>query len=200
MPLDRLTAEDRLMLGASATWPQEIGVLAILDGRGLLDAAGRLRIDAVRDAIRRRLHLVPRFRQVVHVPRRGLGGPLWVDAPAFDLRDHVRALPVAAPGGEAELLCATERLRRRRLDPSRPLWELWRRRVGGPQQGNLIAQMVVPLPLGEPDPGRRLRRVAAATAERKAWSHTALGTLFLRDELARLGADLPAPTAAGVGP
>ena len=30
---------------------------------------------------RGRLHLVPRFRQLLYVPRRGLGGPLWVDAP-----------------------------------------------------------------------------------------------------------------------
>jgi WS/DGAT/MGAT family acyltransferase len=125
MPIDWLSAEDRLMLEASATWPQDIGALAILDGGGLVDDGGRFRVEAVREAVRRRLPLVPRFRQVVQVPRRGLGGPLWVDAPSFDVGDHVRVLPVAAPGGEAELLAATERLRRRRLDPSRPLWELW---------------------------------------------------------------------------
>ena len=50
---------------------------------------------------------------------------LWVDAPSFDLNDHVRVLPLPADSGEAELLVAIERLRRQRLDPSRPLWELW---------------------------------------------------------------------------
>ena len=123
--IDRLTALDQLMLRASKVWPQDIGALALLDGTNLLDPTGRLRIEAVRGAIASRLHLVPRFRQVVHVPRRGLGGPLWVDAPSFDLNDHVRVLPLAADTGEAELLVAIERLRRQRLDPSRPLWELW---------------------------------------------------------------------------
>jgi diacylglycerol O-acyltransferase / wax synthase len=123
--MDRLTALDQLMLRASKVWPQDIGALALLDGTNLLDPAGRLRIEAVRGAIASRLHLVPRFRQVVHVPRRGLGGPLWVDAPSFDLNHHVRVLPLPADTGEAELLVAIERLRRQRLDPSRPLWELW---------------------------------------------------------------------------
>ena len=123
--IDRLTALDQLMLRASKRWPQDIGALALLDGANLLDPSGRLRIEAAREAIGSRLHLVPRFRQVVHVPRRGLGGPLWVDAPSFDLSQHVRALPLPAGSSEADLLVATEQLRRQRLDPSRPLWELW---------------------------------------------------------------------------
>ena len=102
--MDRLTALDQLMLRASKVWPQDIGALALLDGTNLLDPTGRLRIEAVRGAIASRLHLVPRFRQVVHVPRRGLGGPLWVDAPSFDLNHHVRVLPLPADTGEAELL------------------------------------------------------------------------------------------------
>jgi diacylglycerol O-acyltransferase len=53
-----------------------------------------------------------------------------------------------------------------------------RRRGRGPQQGNLIAQMVIPLPLGGCDPGRRLRQIAAETAKRKARTRTSLGTLF----------------------
>jgi len=122
---DRLTALDQLMLRASKIWPQDIGALALLDGTGLLEPGGRFRIETVREAIGSRLHLAPRLRQVVYVPRRGLGGPLWVDAPAFQLSEHVRVLSLPAGTGEAELLLAIERLRRQRLDPSRPLWEMW---------------------------------------------------------------------------
>lgn len=136
MSIDRLTALDRLMLGASSTWPQDIGALAILDGDPLLDEAGQFRIDKIQNAIQGRLHLLPRFRQVIHRPRRGLGGPLWVDAPTLDLTRHMRELPLAPPAGEAELLAAVEHLLGQRLDPSRPLWEMWfvtglpERRVG----------------------------------------------------------------------
>jgi diacylglycerol O-acyltransferase / wax synthase len=125
MSIDRLSALDRLMLWASRRWPQDIGALAILDGDPLLDEAGTLRIDLVRDAIASRLHLVPRFRQLIVVPRRGLGGPLWVDAPTFDLTRHVRELRLEPPAGEAQLLAAVEELLRHRLDPSRPQWEMW---------------------------------------------------------------------------
>jgi WS/DGAT/MGAT family acyltransferase len=51
-------------------------------------------------------------------------------------------------------------------------------------RGNLIGQMVVPLPLGEPDPGRMLEQIAASSARQKASSHPDLGTM-LRSRLAR---------------
>ncbi len=125
MAVDRLTAEDRLMLWSDEGWPQDIGALAILDGRALLDSDGRFRIDAAREAIQRRQHLLPRFRQVLYQPRRGLGWPLWVDAPGFDLRNHVRVAQVPDPGDEGQLLDTIEQLRAHRLDRSRPLWEIW---------------------------------------------------------------------------
>ena len=68
----------------------------------LLDSDGRFRIEAAKQAVEGRLHLLPRFRQVLYVPRRGLGGPLWVDAPAFDLSDHVRVERLHAPADEAD--------------------------------------------------------------------------------------------------
>ncbi len=123
--IDRLTSLDRLMLGASKRWPQDIGALAILDGTSLLDPTGELRIDAMREAIASRLHLVPRFRQVIHVPQRGLGGPLWVDAPPFDVRDHVVVRRLPSGTDEARVLAVTEELRSERFDPSRPLWRMW---------------------------------------------------------------------------
>jgi diacylglycerol O-acyltransferase / wax synthase len=135
--LERLTASDLFMLlWDDYGWSTDIGGLAILDGTSLLDRDGRVRIEAVRQRLEPRLHLVPRFRQLLSRPRLGLGWPLRVDAPAFDLADHVGVHAVAAPGDQAQLLRACQELSRRRLDPSRPLWELWllpglpERRVG----------------------------------------------------------------------
>jgi diacylglycerol O-acyltransferase / wax synthase len=136
MPMERLTAEDQLMLWPDEIWPQDIGALAVLDGSSLLDPDGRFRIEAVREAVAGRLHLVPRFRQLLHVPPRRLGGPLWVDAANFDLDNHIAELRLPSPGDEAQLLHATEELRLQRLDRSRPLWQMWfltglpNRRVG----------------------------------------------------------------------
>jgi diacylglycerol O-acyltransferase len=124
--LERLTASDLfLLMWDDYGWSSDIGGLAILDGAGLLDRDGRVRIEAVRRQLEPRLHLVPRFRQLLYRPRLGMGWPLWVDAPSFDIADHVRVREVAAPGDEARLLQTCQELARRRLDPARPLWELW---------------------------------------------------------------------------
>ena len=101
VPIDRLGVEDQLMLRMSRAWPQDIGALAILDGAGLFDDRGRFRIDAARDVVASRLHLVPRLRQVIRVPRRGRGGPYWADAQAFDLSRHVRGAPSRAASGRS---------------------------------------------------------------------------------------------------
>jgi diacylglycerol O-acyltransferase len=123
--VERLSAEDQLILWPDQVWPQDIGALGVLDGSNLLDHDGRFRIETAMQAIQGRLHLLPRFRQVLHVPRRGLGGPLWVDAPAFNLSDHVGVEQLQAPADEAGLLRAVAQLRKHRLDKSRPPWEIW---------------------------------------------------------------------------
>ncbi|WP_406306596.1 wax ester/triacylglycerol synthase family O-acyltransferase [Streptomyces sp. NBC_00885] len=124
--MERLTAQDLMLLWPDELgWPEDIGALAILDGTRLLDPDGCFRIEAVRHVIQSRLPLVPRFRQLLYTPRRGLGWPLWVDDRSFDLAEHVRVLPLTAPADEAQLLVTVERLRRRWLERSRPLWEMW---------------------------------------------------------------------------
>ncbi|HSB85154.1 MAG TPA: wax ester/triacylglycerol synthase domain-containing protein, partial [Ilumatobacteraceae bacterium] len=124
--LERLTASDLFLLQWDHYgWSSDIGGLAILDGTSLLERDGRVRIDVVRKHLDSRMHLVPRFRQLLYRPRWGLGWPLWVDAPAFDIADHVRVHALVAPADRTQLLQACQQLAQRRLDPARPLWELW---------------------------------------------------------------------------
>ena len=124
--MERLGGLDlQVLLWDDLGWSGDIGALAILDGAGLLDDEGDVRIEAIRRRIEARLHLVPRFRQRLYRPRRGLGWPLWVDSASFDLAEHVRVHPLAALADQAQLLLAYEELARRRLDPARPLWEMW---------------------------------------------------------------------------
>jgi diacylglycerol O-acyltransferase len=123
--MERITAEDRLTLWPDELWPQDVGALAVIDGAAFLEADGHFRLAAAREAVQQRLHLLPRFRQVLYTPPRGLGWPVWVDDHRFSIDHHVNIAPVPAPGDEAQLLETVERLRRCRLDRGRPLWEMW---------------------------------------------------------------------------
>jgi len=72
-----------------------------------------------------RLHLVPRYRQKLAVPRFEMGRPLWVDDPSFNLEYHVRHTALPSPGGIEQLRLLTARIFSQRLDRSKPLWESW---------------------------------------------------------------------------
>src|ERR1044072_1614795 len=116
MPIERLTAEDELMLWPDEVWPQDIGALVVMDGGALAGPGGEFSVEVARQAVERRAQLRPRFPGAPAVPPRRLAGPLWIDAPRFDTRDHVNEQPVPAPGDDATLLASVERIRRRRLD------------------------------------------------------------------------------------
>ena len=61
----RLTGQDISSLSYDELgWPQDIGLIAVLDGATLLDLDGDVRVGEIRRAIAGRLHLAPRLRQV----------------------------------------------------------------------------------------------------------------------------------------
>jgi WS/DGAT/MGAT family acyltransferase len=76
-------------------------------------------------AIEGRLPRVPLYRRKLRTVPLRLGPPVWVDAPDFDLRYHVRQTAVPAPGGDAQLSNLIGRVMGQRLDRDYPLWEYW---------------------------------------------------------------------------
>ncbi len=93
------------------------GLLLFEDGNGM-------RHDQVLARVGARLHLVPRYRQRLQSPAAGLTNPVWVDDDDFDLGWHVRRAALPVPGGDAALAELVGQEMSRRLDRSRPLWEL----------------------------------------------------------------------------
>ena len=81
--------------------------------------------DALLAHIDDRISFVPRYRQRLRrIPGR-LANPVWVDDERFDLAYHVRRSALPRPGSLDQLRELTARIMSRRLDPDRPLWEVY---------------------------------------------------------------------------
>lgn len=120
----QLTGLDTQFLAIeSDTTVGHVGGLAIFDPATA--PGGRFGLAEVRDLLAERLHLLPPLRwTLVPVPL-GLDRPYWKDDPDFDLDYHVRELALPAPGDDDQLGEQVSRIAARRLDRSRPLWELY---------------------------------------------------------------------------
>jgi diacylglycerol O-acyltransferase len=120
---DRLSSLDTAFLRMeSPTRHMHVGGLFVFEPPpdGGPDAFGRFL-----ELVRSRLHLVPRYRQKVVTPPLGLGHPVWVDDPDFDLSYHVRHAALPTPGDTGQLTEYCCRILSRQLDRARPLWELY---------------------------------------------------------------------------
>ena len=92
----RLSPADLINIAAeTANAPMHMGIVATLDGASLCDEDGRLRLSDLRTKIERRLAAVPRLRQVMHSAGPFAGRPIWVDAPALRIEQHVLAIALA---------------------------------------------------------------------------------------------------------
>jgi diacylglycerol O-acyltransferase / wax synthase len=72
-----------------------------------------------------KLGLVPRYRQKVRFVPLGLGRPVWVDDPHFNLSYHLRHSALPPPGSNEQLRRTAARIFAQHLDRSKPLWEIW---------------------------------------------------------------------------
>jgi diacylglycerol O-acyltransferase len=117
--MDRLSAIDASFLaGEKKASHMHVGAVMLFEG----PPPGR---EDMLEHIAARLHMVPRYRQKLAVPRFEMGRPLWVDDPSFNIEYHVRSTALPAPGDLEQLRVLTARIFSQRLDRSKPLWELW---------------------------------------------------------------------------
>ena len=117
--MDVMSVQDAAFLHIEdANNPMHIGSVAVLEGPA--PAYG----DLVR-LIAAKLPLVPRYRQKVRFAPAGIGRPVWVDDPHFQILYHIRHTAVPPPGGRDELRNLAGRVFAQTLDREKPLWELW---------------------------------------------------------------------------
>jgi WS/DGAT/MGAT family acyltransferase len=118
---DRLSALDvSFLYMEEPTTPMHVGGLAVFQPPGEGFDYDRL-VSLIED----RIGLVPRYRQKIRWVPGHLANPVWVDDSDFDITYHVRRSALPRPGSDAQLHELVGRLMSRRLDRSRPLWEMY---------------------------------------------------------------------------
>ena len=112
-PLDAtfLHAEDRVS-------HMHIGSVGILEGPPPAH-------DDLLAMVEGKLHLIPRYRQIVRFVPFQLGRPVWVDDPEFDIAYHIRRTALPEGGGDDQLRNLVGRVMAQQLDRTKPLWEIW---------------------------------------------------------------------------
>ncbi len=119
--MQRMSPLDAMFLNRdSATEPRQIASFTILEPSDI-----PLDYDRLIQVIDDRIDLIPRYRQIAQKVPFLIGTPIWVDDENFDLSRHVRRSALPKPGSMASLRELVGRLIARRLDPDRPLWELY---------------------------------------------------------------------------
>jgi diacylglycerol O-acyltransferase / wax synthase len=98
--------------------PMHIGAVSIFEGT----APPFARLE---EMVLSKLDTVPRYRQKVRFVPLGLGRPVWVDDPHFNLGYHLRHSALPAPGTEEVLRRTAARIFAQHLDRRKPLWEIW---------------------------------------------------------------------------
>jgi diacylglycerol O-acyltransferase len=93
----------------------------------VVDLAGRtspLTADSFADLMFLRLDRLPLLRRrAVPVPC-GIGRPIWVEDPEFDLASHLHWCVAESPGSDRELATVVARIAATQLPRDRPLWDL----------------------------------------------------------------------------
>jgi diacylglycerol O-acyltransferase / wax synthase len=117
--MDRMTALDTWFLHVEDDINHmHIGSIGVFEGP-VPDAEDLQRV------IGAALHRIPRYRQSYREVAGGLGRPVWVDDPHFDLTFHVRHTALPRPGDRQQLHVLVGRIMSQKLDRRRPLWETW---------------------------------------------------------------------------
>jgi diacylglycerol O-acyltransferase len=122
---DRLSALDNsFLLWEGPKSHMHVAGTSVYEAGPLRTPEGGIDVARVRAYVESRLHLIPRYRQVLRwVPLEG--HPVWVDDDHFNIDYHVRHTALPRPGDERALKRLSGRIMSQQLDRSKPLWEMW---------------------------------------------------------------------------
>jgi diacylglycerol O-acyltransferase len=97
--------------------PMHIGSVSLFDGE--------IPFDEFVAMVESKIHLLPRYQQVVAPDPFNLGHPTWEFDQSFDIRNHIFEVEIDAPGGEKELIELAGKIFTPMMDRRKPLWDIY---------------------------------------------------------------------------
>ena len=114
----RLTAIDASFLYfEKKEAPMHIGSVSLFEGE--------IPFDDFVAMVNSKMHLLPRYQQVVTPDPFGIGHPTWEFDTRFDIKNHIFKLQLDSPGGESELIELAGRIFTPMMDRGKPLWDIY---------------------------------------------------------------------------
>ena len=96
--------------------PMHIGSVSIFEGE--------IPFDEFVSMVNSKMHLLPRYQQIVTPDPFGIGHPTWEFDDYFDIKHHIFKIQIDAPGGEAELVELAGQVFTPVMDRRKPLWDI----------------------------------------------------------------------------
>lgn len=72
-----------------------------------------------------KMHLLPRYQQIVRFDPFNMAHPTWENDPHFDIRNHIFKLQIDAPGSERELVELSSKIFTPVMERDKPLWDIF---------------------------------------------------------------------------
>jgi diacylglycerol O-acyltransferase len=102
-----------------------IALIGVVEGSPLMGPDGAIALEGIRAFVEARLPRVPLLLRSLRPTRLGQGNPAWIDAPRFDVSEHVGLAPAGRPlTNEDDFFSWCARRSLIPLDRTRPLWRL----------------------------------------------------------------------------
>ncbi len=97
--------------------PMHIGSVCVFEGE--------VPFEKFVETLDAKLHLLPRYQQLVEPDPFNLGHPTWEHDTNFNIRNHIFKLQIDAPGGEEELIEVASRIFTPMMERNKPLWDIY---------------------------------------------------------------------------
>jgi diacylglycerol O-acyltransferase / wax synthase len=117
----RLSGSDTTFILDEPVEPQHTLKIAVFDEQ----SSKAFRFEQIGEALSRAVAVLPQMQWQVQFVPLGLGHPVWITDPAYNVRNHLRHARLPDPGTKSQLCRKISEVASEPVPPGQPPWQLW---------------------------------------------------------------------------